>query len=219
MDAISTKKRFYLALLMPAFFLLAMWLVYVTEVLLNYDFYTGGILPRKLAGLTGIVTSPLIHGGLEHLGNNSVPFFVLGLCVFYFYRGVSFEVFGLIYLFTGLVTWLIARQEYHIGASGLIYGMASFLFFSGLIKGITQLIAISLMVVFLYGSMVWYVFPVEVQISWESHLSGAVVGVVLSLLYRHSGPLRRKYNWEEEEDDDDNEDDAFYKTGVDDEVL
>ncbi len=168
-----------------------------------------GIYPRRLDGLIGILTSPLIHGSLNHIIDNSIPLFFLSLAVFYFYNKVAYSVFFLTYFFNGITVWLFARSAYHIGASGLVYGFGSFLFFSGIIRQNINLLAISLLVVFLYGSMVWGIFPYQVDVSWESHFLGGLIGFILSFVYRKEGPQMIKHKWEEEEDDELEEEDEY----------
>jgi len=167
---------------------------------MELDFVTGGVMPRKVSGLPGIITSPLIHSDWKHLIDNSIPTFVLGLVLFYFYRDIAYRVFFIIYFLGGILLWIIGREAYHIGDSGIIYGMAAFLFTSGVIRKVTNLMAISLLVVFLYGSMVWGLLPFDYQVSWEGHLMGAVVGVALAFLYRDQGPEPYKPSWVIEEE-------------------
>lgn len=207
------KKRFHAALILPLFMLIIMWIERLTEVLLGFNLAFLGIHPLHANGLPGIVFSPFIHAGFKHLAANSVPFLVLGVALFYFYRDLAVKVLVFIWLMTGVWVWLMGRESYHIGASGLIYGMASFLFFSGVIRKNTQLAALALVVAFLYGSMIWGAipdfFPKE-HISWESHLGGLLSGLVMAFYYRHAGPQRKKYSWEEEEELEE-ADDAYWK--------
>ncbi len=201
------KKKFLYSLVFPLFFIILLWVIKLVEIVDNQDFIYYGIYPRRLKGLIGILTSPLIHGSLNHLIDNSVPLFFLSLAVFYFYNKVAYSVFFLTYFLNGITVWLLARSAYHLGASGLVYGFASFLFFSGIIRQNINLLAISLLVVFLYGSMVWGLFPHKVDVSWESHFLGGLAGFVLSIVYRKEGPQVTKHEWEEE-DDEGNEDEA-----------
>ncbi|MBN2172974.1 MAG: rhomboid family intramembrane serine protease [Bacteroidales bacterium] len=167
-----------------------------------------GVYPRHAFGLIGILTSPLIHENLKHLFANTIPLFVLGSTLFYFYKEISFRVFFIIYFLTGLAVWAGAREAYHIGASGVIYGLASFLFFSGIFRKAVNLLAITMLVTFLYGSMVWGIFPElfpEQNISWESHFWGLVIGLILAFYYRKQGPQRKIYEWENEDTDNDKE--------------
>lgn len=137
-----------------------------------------------------------------------MPLLVLGTALFYFYKDVAFRVIVFSILITGFWVWVIARPSYHIGASGIIYSLAGFLFTSGIIRKHPRLMAISMLVVFIYGGMVWGVFPVEERVSWESHLMGLACGVLLAYFFRAHGPQRKKYSWELEEENE-LEDDAL----------
>jgi membrane associated rhomboid family serine protease len=199
------RKKVLLSMLIPGIFVTLMWLVKICEVLFDINLSQLGIYPLTLIGLRGIFFSPLIHGDFNHLFNNSLPFFFLATALFYFYSEVALKVFIWTYFLTGLLVWLAGREAWHIGASGLVYGLASFLFFSGIIRRHFRLIALSLLIVFLYGSMVWGIFPdVYKNVSWESHMLGFFSGLILALWYRNEGPQRPVYEWmnEEEEDDD-----------------
>ena len=164
-----------------------------------------GVLPRSLEGALAIITSPFIHGDWKHVFNNSVPLLVLGTSLRYFYKDISKEVFLWSWLMSGLWLWSIGRPSFHIGASGIVYALASFLFFSGLIRKHTSLMAVSFVVVFLYGSMVWGVFPIKEHISWEGHLSGGLAGIILAWWFRSEGPPKQKYQYEIDEELEENE--------------
>jgi len=194
------KKRFVFSLVFPGFFLLLLWLVKFFEVGMEISLVEAGVYPRKFSGLQGILFSPLIHSDWKHLINNSMPAFLLSLAVFYFYRDIAYKIWILIYLIGGILLWSFGRQAYHIGASGLIYGLASFLFLSGLIRRVRSLTAISLLVVFWYGSMVWGLLPLDVAVSFEAHITGAVSGIILAVIYRDQGPEPEKSALDEEED-------------------
>ena len=196
-------------LFVPLFSVLLIWTVYWYEVKFGVNLYTFGVYPRKLSGLKGIVFSPLIHGSLNHLYNNTIPLAVLSAATFYFYKNVAWRVLFLGILFSGLLTWIIARPSYHIGASGLIYVLVSFIFFKGVVTKHFRLIALSLVIVFLYGSMIWYIFPIEEGISWEGHLSGFVVGFVFAFVLKTPVPEERKFAWQK--DDYKEEDDPFMR--------
>jgi len=197
------KKRFIYSLVFPAFFLLLLWAVKFFEISMELSFMEGGVYPRKWSGLQGILFSPLIHGGWKHLLDNSMPVFLLSLALFYFYRDIAYKIWGLIYLLGGILLWGVGREAYHIGASGLIYGLAAFLFLSGLIRRVNSLIAISLLVVFWYGSMVWGLLPFDFEVSFEGHITGAISGLVLALIYRDQGPEPQRSELEEEDEDED----------------
>jgi len=196
-------KRFTLSLIPPAIGLFLMWLVKVVEVIDGLDLYYFGIFPRRILGFSGIVACPFIHANFNHLINNSVPFFFLLTAIFYFYQKVAWRVLLFSYLLTGIIVWCIARPSYHIGASGLVYSFAAFLFVSGIVRRNINLLAISMLVIFLYGSMVWGIFPYRPDMSWESHLVGLTIGVLLAIYYRHEGPGPTKFisDMEEEEDE------------------
>ena len=184
----NEKKKLFQSLLFPAFFVIIIWLIKITEIVFDIDLVYLGLYPLKWRGLIGILTAPLIHADLRHLFDNSIPVFLLSLAIFYFYSPVAYKVFFLTWIITGILVWIGGRSSYHIGASGLIYGFASFLFFSGIIRNSINLLAISLLVVFLYGGLVWGIFPFDYKISWESHLFGALTGFFLALAYREYGP-------------------------------
>lgn len=148
-------------------------------------------------GLQGVVFSPFIHSGVEHLYNNSVPLFVLLSALFYFYRPIRYQVLIWGFVSVGFLTWLIGRESYHIGASGVVYMLTSFLFFKGIWSKNYRLIALSLIVVFLYGSMVWGIFPQKERISWEGHLAGLFVGIGLAVIFKVQDEVSvKKYAWE-----------------------
>lgn len=172
-------------LLYPILFLLSIWIVYWWEVSFSNSLNEFGVYPREVSGLIGILMSPLVHSNLEHLYHNSAPLVVLSASLFYFYKPISWRVFVLGYLGSGMLLWLIGRPSYHIGASGIIYFLFGFLFFKGLISRYFRLIALSLAVVFLYGSLVWGIFPTQENVSWEGHLAGLIVGFILALVYKN----------------------------------
>ena len=195
------RKKFLLSMIIPGIFVFLMWLVKIVEILFETDFTGFGIYPLTARGLPGIILSPFIHADFNHLFSNSLPLFFLSVALFYFYSEVAIKVFIWTFFLTGLLVWIAGRDAWHIGASGLVYGLASFLFFSGIIRRYFRLIALSLLIVFLYGSMVWGLFPgVYKNVSWESHMLGFFSGVVLAVWYRNEGPQRPVYEWMEEED-------------------
>ena len=199
-------RRLLLAMLIPFLFVSLMWLVKMTEFLFEADFYFLGLYPGSFASLTGIITSPFIHADMQHLVNNSLPVFILGTALFYFYSQVSFRVLLWLFLLTGLAVWLTGRPSWHIGASGIVYGLFAFLFISGIIRRHISLMGLSLLVVFLYGEMVWGIFPgFRLNISWESHMLGAVAGTFLAIWFRKEGPQRPVPFYENEDEDEENE--------------
>jgi membrane associated rhomboid family serine protease len=127
---------------------------------------------------------------------------ILGATLFYFYKEIALKVFLWIFLMGGFWTWVSAREAMHIGASGVIYGLFSFLLISGFIRRNIQLIAISFFVVFIYGSMIWGIFPIKKHISFESHFWGFVAGLILAIYYRKQGPQKKVHHWEEDDEDE-----------------
>lgn len=185
--------------------LIVIWLVKIIEIADHLDLFYYGIKPREVSGLIGIFAAPFIHSNFNHLINNSVPFFFLLTAIFYFYHKVAWKVLFITYILSGILVWLVARPSYHIGASGLIYSFAGFLFTSGIIRRNVNLMAISLLVIFLYGSMVWGIFPYRPDMSFESHLVGLTIGVALAFSYRHEGPGPTKFISDMDEQDEDDE--------------
>ena len=172
-------------ILLPMLFVLLLWLVFWYELKFNHSLSHFGIYPREVFGLKGIFFSPFLHGDLEHLANNSVALLVLLPLLRYFYKEQTFVVLLLGVLFSGLGTWLLGRPSYHIGASGLIYALVSFIFFKGIFTKYYRLVALSFMIVILYGGSVWYMFPnVKEGISWEGHFAGFFVGLALALVLK-----------------------------------
>lgn len=203
------KKKLIYSLLFPGLFVFLLWIIKIIELVLDVSFVEYGLYPLKTENLYGIITSPLIHSDPAHLLANTIPIIILGTGIFYFYRSISFKVVILIYLISGLWLWFGGRPAYHIGASGLIYGFASFLFLSGIIRKYVPLMAISLLIAFLYGGLIWGIMPIDTKISWEGHLYGGIAGLVVALFYKKQGPQRKKYEWEIEEE--------YEEEGIDDE--
>lgn len=207
------KKRLISSALIFAVIITLLWIVKVSEVVFNTNLSSFGILPLHQEGLKGILFAPLIHGSFQHLVSNSIPFFLLGAALFYYYRSKAWQIFILSWLITGIWVWLFARgNSYHIGSSGVVYALASFHFVSGIIRKENRLIAFSLLVTFLYGSFIWGIFPgfsIKERISWESHLMGAVAGIVLAFGYKDVGPQKKIYEWPEEDEEDKEEEDKM----------
>ena len=200
------------SLIIPGFFLILMWLVFGVDQLFGLDLGRFGVIPLRPIGLIGIFTSPLLHANIAHLAANSIPFFLLFAGLIYYYNDLTWKILFLSWLLTGLGVWCFARGDgSHIGASGIIYAFATFHFFSGIIRNNKRLAAFSLLVAFLYGSLIWGVFPsfyLKENISWESHLMGGVSGIILAFYYRHEGPDSDLYSIDDEEDGADEDDDS-----------
>jgi membrane associated rhomboid family serine protease len=200
------KYKFLNALIYPVLFILIIGLIHFLQYVFDLSFVSYGVYPRSFKGLVGIVSSPLIHGDFNHLFNNSIPLLILGTAIFYFYKKVALRISFWIYLMVGIWTWISARESYHIGASGLIYGLFAFLMVSGFLRRNNRLIALSFFVVMVYGSMIWGIFPIKVNISFEGHLWGFVAGIVLAFYYRKQGPQKEVFIWREEDELDDEDD-------------
>ncbi len=204
----AEKKRFLNSIIIPLSMLIILWLVKFVEYMLHTHFDYLGIFPLKIEGLPGILFSPFIHADIKHLYANSLPFFILSTALFYFYREIGIKIFIYIYLTTNTWVWVMARPAFHIGASGIIYGLAAFIFVSGIIRKHNRLMALSMFVIFIYGGLIWGIFPNNFQeeISWESHLMGLIAGIVYAIYFKNEGPKKIEYQW----DEDENEDDTYY---------
>lgn len=215
------KKRMRIALIPTALFLILLWLILLVDLSLDLPMYKLGVYPLKLKGVPGIFLSPLIHSSVKHLFSNTIPLIVLMWCLFYFYQEIAYKTFLFLWLLSGLITWVIARESWHIGASGIVYSLSFFLFFSGVFRKHIPLIAISLVVAFLYGSNVWNMLPwsmyLDANVSWEGHLSGGISGFIVAIIYRNHGPQKPVKEWNESENDEgnlkneDELDDEFYE--------
>ena len=188
------------SLKLPIAFVLLLWGIHLIEVLSDEELAAFmGILPRQAEGLLGIVTFPLIHGGWGHLSSNSLPLIILGTAILFFYRPIALRSIAFIYLLHGAFVFLAARPVTHIGASGLVYGFAAFLLTSGILRRERSLMALSMLVIFIYGGMIWGVLPIREGVSWEGHLFGAIAGIAAAFYYRREGPQRTPYEWEQED--------------------
>ena len=183
---------------LPFLFVLSLWIVFWAGTRFHLNMETMGIYPRTFEGLRGVVLSPFLHGNIEHLYNNSIPLLILIASLRFFYRDLTFPVLIYGVLLSGLLTWIIGRDSYHIGASSLVYVLVSFIFFKGIRTKYYRLVALSLLVITVYGGLVWYIFPnVEEGISWEGHLAGLITGFVFAVKFKT--PEYKKlirYDWE-----------------------
>ena len=188
------------AIVYPILVVALMWSVFLFDRYSGLDLYKLGLKPGTQEGVKGIFLMPFIHGqrDFSHIINNSVPTLVLLSALIYFYRKIAVYVVLFVWLGGGLLLWLLAKNtgSYHIGMSGVIYGLFGFLFISGFFRRYLPLQAISLFVVFIYGSMIWGIFPMEPGISWEGHLFGLSVGLVVGFAFRKEGPIPPKYRYE-----------------------
>ena len=181
-----------------------LWLIRIADDLFALELYRWGIYPREISGLTGLLLGPLIHGSTLHLFANTLPLFVLGTAIVYVYPRSARIAVPVILLGSGLGVWLFGRPSYHVGASGLAHGLMFFLFALGALRWDRPAMALSMLVFFLYGGMVWGIFPQEPGVSFQAHFFGAVTGLALAFVLRHHDPAppKKKYDWEDKEEDD-----------------
>lgn len=198
-DSQHLRRSFILAVS----FAVLLWLVKFVDVIFGFDFFQYGVYPRRPDGLVCIVWAPLIHGSISHVFANTAPVIILGTALLYGYPKSAKIVIPVIYAGSGVGVWLFARSAYHIGASGLTFGMMFFVFTIGVLRWDRRAITLSLLVFFLYGGMIWGIFPVAPGISFESHFFGAVIGVVLAILLKgyDPPPPEKRYSWEGGQED------------------
>lgn len=189
--------------LIPGIGIAILFIIHYTDTYFDLELHEFGLYPRRGEGLIGVITAPLLHGDWDHLRNNSISLFALGSGLLFFYPRKAWPVIITTWIFSGIGVWLWGRESFHIGASGLIYGLAAFLFISGLLRAHPNLLALSLLVVFLYGSMIWGLVPADPQVSYEAHLSGAIMGALLAVYFRNSPPRHfpRPFSYEDIDDD------------------
>jgi membrane associated rhomboid family serine protease len=194
----AEEKKIARSFIIPVLFAALLWLIKLIQIHYSIDLIEYGIFPRSIDGLLGIITMPFIHDNINHVFSNTIPLIILGSCLIYFYNELWLKVVFWVWLLDGFWLWLGGRPAWHIGASGLVYGLASFLLLSGLLRREKRLMALSLLVVFLYGGMVWGVFPFLIGVSWEAHLFGFFSGALMAFVLRKQGPQRLAYEWENE---------------------
>jgi len=196
----KAQANFRLAWKVAFLFLAVLWLVFVLDALFGLNLNRFGLRPGSVSGLLGVVTAPLLHGNLSHIFSNSISLVVSLTAILYLYPNSSARVIPMIWLGSGLLAWMIGRPSLHFGASGLIYGLLAYVFFSGILRRDMRSVSVSLLVGFLYGSMIWGVLPIRPHMSWELHLSGGLIGVLLAFFYRKWDrvPVIR-YDWEEDD--------------------
>lgn len=199
-DPLRARANFHVAVKLALAFVVLLWLVQVLLSGPGIDVGDFGVRPRDVMGLLGILTAPFVHGGYVHLIDNSVPLAVLGTAMLYLYPRSSRIVLPAVYLGPGIAVWLFAHPgSSHIGASGLVYGMFAYVLVAGLMRRDRRAVATALLVVFLYGTLVWGVLPIQPSMSWQTHMAAAIIGVTLALVLRDRDvPVRRSYSWENE---------------------
>lgn len=209
----KAQANFRLAIKISLLLLAAIWLVFLVDAMLGLQLTRFGLRPGSISGLVGVVTAPLLHGNLQHVFSNSLPLFVALTATLYLYPNSSLRVIPVIWLGSGLLAWLFARPSLHVGASGLIYGLLAYVFLGGILRRDMRSVSVSLLVGFLYGSMIWGVLPIRLQMSWEMHSTGAVLGIVMAIVFRSWDRIPTvRYEWEDDDsvpewypDDDDDD--------------
>ena len=197
----NTLKLSKSIFLIPIVYVVSIWLIYWIEIQFGLNFNKFGVYPRTLEGFRGVFLTHFIHSNTNHVFNNSIPLFVLLISLFYFYKDIAYKVLFFGGFLTGCLTWCIARESYHIGASGVVYLLFSFIFFSGMIRKHFRLVALSLVIIFSYGSMIWYVLPIKEGMSWEGHLSGFLIGLFFAIIYKNRGIVKEQHQFTETEFD------------------
>ena len=204
----QARADFRLAVRIAASFVALIWFIQLLNWGLDLELVRFGVRPRQLAGLPGILFAPLLHGSFAHLIANSLPLLVLGTGMLHLYPNSAVRVVPAVYVGPGIAVWLFGRGSIHIGASGLIYGLVSYIFVAGMLRRDKRAIAAALLVSFMYGALVWGLLPIESGVSWETHLAAALIGVILAFALRHRDiPPRNRYSWEDEPDEPENEQD------------
>lgn len=177
---------------LPLLFVLGLWLIHLAQVALNDSWGFLGVYPRTISGLKGIFFAPLIHSSFQHLLSNSVPMLMLGSIIFYFYQRVALRSFILIYFLSGFVVWALARSVFHIGASGVVYGLVAFVFWMGIFRRSLRSIILALIVTVLYSGYFAGILPNQEGVSWESHLYGGLVGIFTAYFYKEELELEEE---------------------------
>ena len=202
------------AIIAPLLMLSAMWIGFLLQNLGLIENCDGSLIPLVPEGLKGVIFSPLLHGNLEHIAGNSIPIAVLFFLLYQFYPKLANNVLFWGWIFTGLIVWLLPPMNFFgqepvysciIGASGIVYMLAFFIFFSGIFRKNKTLLTVALVVALYYGSLIWGIFPEELfykldqpsKISWQAHLSGAIVGLALALIFKNKHREKnKKFIWE-----------------------
>ena len=198
-----SQANFSLAVKIAGSFVALLWFIHGLNSVFDHKLNVLALQPREFIGLLGIVFAPLLHANFSHLIANSLPLLVLLTGTLYLFPNSSLRVLPAVYIGTGVVVWLFARPSFHLGASGLVYGLAAYVFIAGIIRRDSRAIAAALLVYFLYGTLVWGVLPIKPGVSWETHLAAAIIGLLMAVILRgYDIPPRKRYAWEDEDDDE-----------------
>ena len=200
----SFRQSFYIVL----WFVILLWLIQITNALFNLDLVRYGVYPREITGLRGVLFAPLIHGSFAHIFSNTLPLLVMGTAMLLGYPRSSKLVLPVIYFGVGVMVWIFGRESFHVGASGINFGLLTFVFVIGALRWDKKAIALSCLVFFMYGSMIWGIFPTEPGVSFESHFFGAAIGILCAIIFRNvdTKPPEKRYDWEGEEETEEPDD-------------
>jgi membrane associated rhomboid family serine protease len=197
----QARERFRTAARIAVGFVAVIWLIDSLQWALDQDPDSFGVRPRQWAGLPGVLFAPLVHGGFEHLVANTPPLIVVGATMLYLYPSAALRVLPAVYLGPGIAVWLLGRDSVHFGASGVVYGLVAYVALAGILRRDRRAIAASLTVCFMYGSLVLGLGPTQPGVSWETHLTAALIGAASAIaLRRLDVPPRKRYVWEGEAD-------------------
>ena len=197
----AARARFRLAVKLALGFVALIWLIDLLQWAVDQEPDPFGIHPRQLAGLPGIVFAPLVHADFAHLASNTPPLVVAGAAMLFLYPASALRVLPAVYLGPGIAVWLVGRDAVHFGASGVVYGLVSFVLVAGLLRRDRRAVAASLAVYFMYGSLALGLGPTRPGVSWETHLAATLIGVVLAFaLRRLDVPPPKRYAWEDDAD-------------------
>jgi membrane associated rhomboid family serine protease len=198
--ASGAAPRFRRAAAVSIVFVATLVLVWLVGLLPGVELGSFGVIPREVSGLWGVLTAPFVHADYAHLASNALPLLIAGTTLLYLYPDSARFVLPAVWLGPGLLVWAVGRSATHVGASGLVYGIVAYIFVAGLLRRDRRAWAASVLVAFLYGTLVWGVLPIRVGVSWETHLAAAAIGVLLAFaLRRRDVPPRKRYSWELEE--------------------
>ncbi|MBP7273716.1 MAG: rhomboid family intramembrane serine protease [Saprospiraceae bacterium] len=180
----NNNQRIIDSFKLPFYLVVVMFLIHIFQMLSYHELGYWGIYPREWVGLRGIFFAPLVHASISHLLSNSIPLLVVGTIIMYFYRSVAVQAFIMIYLLTGMAVWLLGRSVFHIGASGVVYGMVAFVFWNGVFRRNLKSVILAAIITLLYSGMFFGIMPNQEGISWESHLLGGLVGIFVSYYFK-----------------------------------
>lgn len=168
--------------------------------------YYLGIRPLQFGGLLGVLTGPWTHGDFSHWFGNLLSFSLAWISIRFFYRKISYRVLFWGGIATGASLWLIGRPSVHIGGSGIVYMLWSFLFFKAFTEQDKRALILPLIVMILFSGFFYGILPGEEHISWEGHLMGFLSGMMLSFIFRkHKSDSWKKSSSIEEIENEGNE--------------